>query len=75
MITISLSDPKVVENFKAAIELRNTGMFSDEEIQRMYDEQIQRDAEKETMGGEGTAKTAEEPEWKQRMMQTFLGGR
>lgn len=27
------------------------------------------------LDGEGNEKTAEEPEWKQRMMQTFLGGR
>lgn len=44
MITLTLSDPHIVENFKAVMNLSSTGMFSDEEIQRMYDEQIKRDA-------------------------------
>lgn len=41
MITINLDDPNVVENFKALNELR--GLFSDEELQEMYDKQVEAD--------------------------------
>lgn len=43
MITIRIDVPHCVENFEAAMNLRATGMFSDEEIQRMYDEQVRLD--------------------------------
>ena len=43
MITINLGDPNVVENFKALNELRKTGMFTDEQLQRMYDKQVEAD--------------------------------
>ena len=54
MITIRLDVPHCVENFEATMNLRATGMFSDEEIQRMYDEQVRLDlAEEALKGGEG----------------------
>lgn len=47
MITINLEDPNAVENFKALNELRHTGLFSDEELQKMYNEQVETDREKQ----------------------------
>lgn len=47
MISINLVDPNVVENFKALNELRHTGLFSDEELQEMYDKQVEADREKQ----------------------------
>lgn len=43
MVTINLGDPNVVENFKALYELRKTGMFTDEQLQQMYDKQVEAD--------------------------------
>lgn len=43
MIEINLGDINVVENFKAIEKLRRTGMFTDEELQEMYDKQIEAD--------------------------------
>ena len=43
MISINLDAPNVVENFKALNELRHTGLFSDEELQEMYDKQVEAD--------------------------------
>ena len=43
MISINLDEPNVVENFKAMNELRHTGLFSDEELQEMYDKQVEAD--------------------------------
>ena len=45
MITLSLDDPHLVENFKAVQNIRAHGWFSDEEIQQMYDDQLRRDKE------------------------------
>ena len=46
MITINLDDDNVVENFKALNELRKTGMFTDAQLQMMYDKQVEKDTEK-----------------------------
>lgn len=46
MVTINLGDPNVVENFKAMNELRKTGMFTDEQLQQMYDKQVEADRER-----------------------------
>jgi hypothetical protein len=43
VITINLDDPNVVENFKALNMLRKTGAFTDEQLQQMYDEQVEAD--------------------------------
>lgn len=52
MITINLSDDNVVENFKALNELRNTGLFADEELQELYDRQVEFDKKgEEVMDG------------------------
>lgn len=45
MPTINLGDPNVVENFKAIYELQKSGMYSDEEIQELYDKQVEVDKE------------------------------
>lgn len=47
MITIHLDDPNGDENFKALLELRSMGIFSDEELQVMYDRQIEADRERD----------------------------
>lgn len=47
MVTINLGDPNVVENFKAMNELRKTGMFTDEQLQQMYDKQVEADKERD----------------------------
>lgn len=47
MITINLGDPNVVENFKALDELRKTGIFTDEQLQQMYDKQVEADKKHE----------------------------
>lgn len=43
MITFRLDDPNLVENFEAAKALKKIG-FEDEETQKLYDEQLRRDA-------------------------------
>ena len=45
MVTINLEDKNVVENFKALNEPRKTGLFTDEQLQRMYDKQVEADRE------------------------------
>lgn len=47
MVTINLGDSNVVENFKALNELRKTGMFTDEQLQQMYDKQVEADRERD----------------------------
>ena len=43
MISISLRDENLIENVKAISTLKQSGLFSDEEIQKKYDEQTKRD--------------------------------
>ena len=43
MITIRLDDKNVAENMKAIRELRKTGMFSEEQLQELYEKQIEKD--------------------------------
>lgn len=43
MITVKLHDPKLKENLEAIKELRDSGLFTDEQIQEMYDKQIEAD--------------------------------
>ena len=47
MITVNLDDKNVVENFKALNELRKSGMFTDEQLQQMYDKQVELDRERD----------------------------
>lgn len=49
-IKMKLNDPHLSENLEAIKSLRESGMFSDEEIQKLYNEQIERDSEA-TKGG------------------------
>lgn len=46
MITINLDDDNVVENFIALNELRKTGVFTDKQLQILYDKQVEADKEK-----------------------------
>ena len=44
MITLDLRDKRITEHFEAIQSLRKHG-FSDEELQAMYDRQLEKDAE------------------------------
>ena len=44
MVTLNLGDPCVVEHFQMVQTLKNSGWFTDEEIQEMYDRQLEKDA-------------------------------
>jgi hypothetical protein len=46
MVIMNLDDSNVVENFKALNELRKTGMFTEEQLQQMYDKQVEADRER-----------------------------
>lgn len=54
MITIDLGDPNFAENLKAVTEIRKSGILPDDEIQRLYDLQVERDKELESLKGENT---------------------
>lgn len=43
MVEMNLRDNNISENLKAINELRATGMFTDEELQEMYDKQVEVD--------------------------------
>ena len=51
MVKFNLDDNKIGENFKALQELRLTGMFTEEELQEMYDKQVEKDREDEDENG------------------------
>lgn len=40
---MNLRDNKISENLKAINELRSTGLFTEEELQEMYDKQVEAD--------------------------------
>jgi hypothetical protein len=42
MVTINLRDDHIKENLQAIMELRSIG-FTDDEIQRLYDRQFEKD--------------------------------
>lgn len=52
MINISLNDPQATENAAAILYLKKTGLYTDEEIQRMYESQVKKDAEVDMEEGE-----------------------
>lgn len=43
MVEYRLDDNNIDENFKAIEELRLTGMFTEEELQEMYEKQVEAD--------------------------------
>lgn len=43
MITVDLHDPKLKENLEAINELRKSGLFTDEQLQEMYNKQVEAD--------------------------------
>ncbi len=47
MVKYRLDDNKIDENFKVIEELRLTGMFTEEELQEMYDKQVEADRKKQ----------------------------
>lgn len=44
MITLDLRDPHLLENFEAVQIIRSIGLYTDEEIQEMYNRQLEKDA-------------------------------
>lgn len=46
MISIDLRDIHIVENVKAIMDLKSMEIFSDNEIQDMYDRQVLKDRER-----------------------------
>lgn len=44
MIDITFDDSNLIKNVKAIQELKKSGLFTDEEIQILYNEQMRRDA-------------------------------
>ena len=43
MITVDLRDKHLKENLEAIEMLRSGGYFTDEELQRLYDKQVEKD--------------------------------
>jgi hypothetical protein len=43
MITVDLRDPMLNENIKAINELRKSAFFTEEELQEMYNKQVEAD--------------------------------
>lgn len=52
MIRLSFEDPNPIENAKAAMALQKSGMFTDEEIQELYDRQVKKDMEAQNVESE-----------------------
>ena len=57
MIDININDPQLIENVKAIMELKKSGIFTDEQIQELYNEQVERDCK------ECERKTGEKNKW------------
>ena len=47
MIQVNLDDPKLVENVKAIEFLKSTGLYTDEQLQELYEKQIEADRKQE----------------------------
>lgn len=46
MIQVDLNDTMLTENLEAIQTLRATGLYTDEQLQEMYDKQVKSDKEK-----------------------------
>lgn len=53
MLEIKLSDRHLSENIKAINELRETGMFSEEQLQELYNKQVEYDESNGASGDVG----------------------
>jgi hypothetical protein len=51
MITLNLRDPRLGEHAVMVQNLRRIGVFTDEEIQELYDRQLEKDAEEAQSDG------------------------
>ena len=47
MISLQFNDKRLVENAEALQYLRSLHIYSEEELQKMYDEQVEKDRERE----------------------------
>ena len=45
MIKVDLRDPNLIINVKSILSLKESGFFSQEESQALYDEQVKKDSE------------------------------
>lgn len=43
MITLNLRDINLIDNFKAIQVLKQSGLFSEEKLQKLYDRQVKAD--------------------------------
>ena len=46
MITVDLTDPNLIKNVNAIRELQKVGLYTEEELQRLYDRQTEMDKRK-----------------------------
>ena len=46
MLTINLKDQNLIENLNAIKVLRNSGRYTDAELQKLYDEQVEIDQQR-----------------------------
>jgi hypothetical protein len=51
MVICNLRDENILENVKAVEELKKTGLFTDDELQELYDKQVESDKRKENDNG------------------------
>ena len=43
MLTVNLNDPNLIENLDAIKVLKNSGRYTDAELQKLYDKQVEID--------------------------------
>ena len=48
MITVDLNDKHLKENLEAINEIRKSGLYTDAELQEMYDKQVEADKRSDT---------------------------
>lgn len=58
MVICNLRDENILENVKAVEELKKTGLFTDDELQELYDKQVESDKRKETADERKTERIA-----------------
>ena len=51
MIQVNLNDPMLKENLEAIQTLRATGLYTDEQLQEMYDKQVKADKKRSVDNG------------------------
>ena len=52
MVNVDLRDNHLIENVNAIMKLKKMGIFSDDDLQKMYDRQVEKDRESEEFKNE-----------------------